>query len=419
MQKNNTMKPLRLAIAAATAATLTMFGATTRVDAQSFDNIEANQEDFVLVAAPGGGLLGRPEFMIIEQKTDAQQCWGESGSQPTQIEPLLLNFDFSGICGRSTDSNGYSIRAGDGDAGSRFNLAIDEEEGEYLLIATPSTFPTNPYRNSPPLTLGRTFGKADNGFTKIFLNPGWRLTRRSFEGRTLGHLYLTNDATLAALVEAGGGPIASEPPVTPPTGEPPTTIAFRDVTNDVYAAQISRAVEIGFIAGFEDGTFRPRTALTREQLVSMVIEALDAQDNISIALPSAVTSSPFTDVASNRWSAAKIQFASQSGIVSGDPEGTFRPGDEVTRAEMMAVLRRAAEYRKRVLGQGTALTPTQAAFTFSDTEGHWAADVISSLSGYCGIASPVNESGTAFIPNSDALRNYAATAVVRLVDCAS
>ena len=53
MQKNNTMKPLRLAIAAATAATLTMFGATTRVDAQSFDNIEANQEDFVLVAAPG------------------------------------------------------------------------------------------------------------------------------------------------------------------------------------------------------------------------------------------------------------------------------------------------------------------------------------------------------------------------------
>lgn len=413
------MKPLRLAIAAATAATLTLFGATTRVDAQAFDNIEVNQEDFVLVAAPGGGLLGRPEFMIIEQKSDAQLCWSEAGSNPTQIEPLLLNFDFSGICGRSTDSNGYSLRAGDGDAGSRFNLSIDEEDGEYLLVAKPSTFPTNPYRNSPPLTLGRTFGQASNGFTKIFLNPGWRLTRRSFEGRTLGHLYLTNDATLAALVEQGGGPIATEPPVTTPPTEPdpPTDITFRDVTNDVYAAQISRAVEIGFIAGFQDGTFRPRTALTREQLVSMVIEALDAQDNISIALPSQVTAAPFSDVASDRWSAAKIQFASQSGIVSGYPEGDFRPAQEVTRAEMMAVVRRAAEYRKRVLGQGTALTPTQQAFAFSDTEGHWAADVISSLSAYCGIATPVNESGSAFVPNSDALRNYAATAVVRLVDC--
>ena len=407
------MKPLRLAIAAATAATLTIFGATTRVDAQSFDSIEVDQEDFVLVAAPGGGLLGRPQFMIIEQRTDERQCWSESGSQPTQIEPLLLDFDFSGICGRSTDSNGYSIRAGDGDVGSRFNLEIREENGEFMLIGRPSSFPTNPYRNSSPINLGRTFGQASNGFTKVFLNPGWRLTRRSLDGRVLGHLYLTNDAPLASLVE-GDGPVVTDPP-TPP--DEPTTIAFRDVTNDVYATEIGRAVEIGFIAGFQDGTFRPRTAVTREQLVSMVIEALDAQDNISIALPSQVTSQPFTDVARDRWSAAKIQFASQSGIVSGYPEGDFRPAQEVTRAEMMAVLRRAAEYRKRVLGEGTALTPTQAAFNFSDTQGHWAADVISSLSAYCGIASPVNESGTSFAPNTDALRNYAATAVVRLVDC--
>ncbi|MEM6251936.1 MAG: DUF3747 domain-containing protein [Cyanobacteria bacterium P01_D01_bin.156] len=409
------MKSLRFAIAAVTAATLTLFGATTRVNAQAFDSVEVSQDDFVLVSSPGGGLLGRPQFMIIEQKSDAQLCWSESGTNPTQVEPLLLNFDFSGICGRSTDSNGYSIRAGDGDAGSRFNLDLQEEDGEYILVGRPSNFPTNPYRNSPPIRLGRTFGQASNGFTKIFLNPGWRLTRRAFEGRNLGHMYLTNDATLAAIVEQGGGTVIATPPPT----EPPTTVAFRDVTNDVYADQISRAVAIGFIAGFQDGTFRPRNSLTREQLVSMVIEALDAQDNISIALPSQVTSNPFSDVVSTRWSAAKIQFASQSGIVSGYLDGTFRPADEVTRAEMIAVLRRAAEYRKQVLGQGTALSATQQAFSFSDTEGHWAADVISNLSAYCGIATPVNETGSAFIPNSDALRNYAATAVVRLVDCSS
>ena len=179
----HTMKPLRLAIAAATAATLTFFGTTTRVNAQAFDNLEVNQDDFVLVAAPGGGLLGRPQLMIIEQKSDARQCWSESGANPTQIEPLLLNFDFSGICGRATDSNGYSIRAGDGDANRNFNLELKEEDGEYLLVGSPSTFPTNPYRNGPSINIGRTFGEASNGFTKVFLNPGWRLTRRAFDGR--------------------------------------------------------------------------------------------------------------------------------------------------------------------------------------------------------------------------------------------
>ncbi|MEO1740474.1 MAG: S-layer homology domain-containing protein, partial [Cyanobacteria bacterium J06629_9] len=212
--------------------------------------------------------------------------------------------------------------------------------------------------------------------------------------------------------------IAVDPGPSPsPSPSPSPGTSFSDVQGDIYAQQIARAVDIGFIAGFEDNTFRPQTALTREQLVSMVLEALDAQDNLSIALPNQVSSAPFRDVPSNRWSAAKIQFANQAGIVTGYPDGTFRPAQQVTRAEMIAVLRRAAEYRKSLLNEGTTLNPTQTAFNFSDTSGHWAADVISDLSAYCGIATPVNESGSAFAPNSDALRNYAATAVVRLVDC--
>ncbi|MBT9313703.1 DUF3747 domain-containing protein [Leptothoe kymatousa] len=227
------MQPLRLAITAA--AALTFFGVMPRANAQDFGNVEVDQENFVLVAAPGGGLLGRPQFMIIEQKTNAQQCWGESESidqvpfidgseaadesinelaaSTVQIEPLLLNFNFSGICGRSTDSNGYSIRTGDGDAGSSFNLEIKEQDGEYMLIGRPSSFPANPYRGSSPIYLGRTFGQANNGFTKIFLNSGWRLTRRSLDGRTLGHVYLTHDAPLGNLIAPNGGPTVKNPQV--------------------------------------------------------------------------------------------------------------------------------------------------------------------------------------------------------------
>ena len=416
------MKSLRSKVAALSVAAITTLGVANGAVAQSFGNLEVEQEDFVLVAAPGGGLLGRPQLMIIEQQRDDQLCWSESGSSPTQIEPLLLEFDFSGICGRSTDSNGYSIWTAEGEAGRNFSFDIREEDGEHILYAVPSRFPTNPYRNANPFPVGRTFGIADNGFTKIVLNPGWRLTKRTYEDRTLGHVYLTNDATLVSIIEANGGPIAVDPgPGTDPTPDPdPTpTPTFSDVRGDIYAEQIARAVEVGFIAGFEDNTFRPRTPLTREQLVSMVLEALDAQENLSIALPNQVSSTGFQDVPANRWSAAKIQFANQEGIVTGYPDGSFRPTQVVTRAEMMAVIRRAAEYRKRLLNESTTLDPTQTAFLFSDTSGHWAEDVISDLSAYCGIASPLNESGTAFFPNEQSLRNYAATAVVRLVDCSN
>ncbi|MEL6247199.1 MAG: DUF3747 domain-containing protein [Cyanobacteria bacterium J06648_16] len=412
------MNSLRLKVAALSTIALSTFGVAHPAVAQSFGSVEVDQNDFVVVASPGGGLLGQAQLMIIEQQRDDRACWSESGSSPTQIEPLLLEFDFSGICGRSTDSNGYSIRTSDGDAGRNFSFEIEEENGEQILYAVPSRFPTNPYREADPFPVGRTFGISDNGFTKITLNPGWRLTKRTYEGRTLGHVYLTSDNTLAQIIEANGGPIAVDPGPSPsPSPSPSPGTSFSDVQGDIYAQQIARAVDIGFIAGFEDNTFRPQTALTREQLVSMVLEALDAQDNLSIALPNQVSSAPFRDVPSNRWSAAKIQFANQAGIVTGYPDGTFRPAQQVTRAEMIAVLRRAAEYRKSLLNEGTTLNPTQTALNFSDTSGHWAADVISDLSAYCGIATPVNESGSAFAPNSDALRNYAATAVVRLVDC--
>ncbi|MEO0539449.1 MAG: DUF3747 domain-containing protein [Cyanobacteria bacterium P01_A01_bin.105] len=410
------MKSLRSKVAALSAAAITTLGVANAAAAQSFGNVEVAQDDFVLVAAPGGGLLGRPQLMIIEQQRDDRPCWSEAGSAPTQVEPLLLEFDFSGICGRSTDSNGYSIRTSEGDAGRNFSFDIREENGEQVLYAVPSRFPTNPYREANPFPVGRTFGVASNGFTKIALNPGWRLTKRVYEGRTLGHVYLTSDTTLASIIESNGGPIVTDPG---PSPTPTPTTSFSDVGSDIYVQQIARAVEVGFIAGFQDNTFRPTTALTREQLVSMVLEALDAQSNLSIALPNQVGASPFGDVPSNRWSAAKIQFASQAGIVTGYPDGSFRPAQEVTRAEMIAVLRRAAEYRKRLLNEGTTLNPTQTARSFSDTSGHWAAGVITDLSAYCGIATPLNESGSAFYPNEKALRNYAATAVVRLVDCSN
>jgi hypothetical protein len=41
------------------------------------------------------------------------------------------------------------------------------------------------------------------------------------------------------------------------------------------------------------------------------------------------------------------------------------------------------------------------------------------MSAYCGVASPLNETGTNFAPDEPAKRNYAAAATVRMLDCVS
>ncbi|MDB9493371.1 S-layer homology domain-containing protein, partial [Spirulina subsalsa CS-330] len=199
---------------------------------------------------------------------------------------------------------------------------------------------------------------------------------------------------------------------------PTPTPTFRDISGDIYRSEIEAAVRVGFISGFlEDNTFRPQSALTREQVVSMVLDAMGALPDVNPNAPAQVNAAPFPDVAVNRWSAAKIQWAKASGIVTGYPDGNFRPSQAVTRAELMVIMKKAAEYAKTQKGMAMTLGQTQNPFAFSDTSTHWARSLISEMSGYCGVASPVNEQGTQFQPNSPALRNYAAAATLRMYNC--
>lgn len=386
--------------------------------AATFEQIPVEQNKFIAVAAPFGE--SSHQLLIIEQKSNARQCWSESGSNPVIVDPLLLNFDFSGICGRSTDSNGYSIRMAGEDLGLDYLLRIVERDGELVLVGTNSRD-----RSAPEVIVGRTQGLA-NGFVKIVLEPGWDFARRSYQGKPLGHIYLANSQPLSSIGTGGGSGTGSNPGTGSGTGSNPgtgsgtgnPTVTFPDVANDIYANEIQQAVAMGFIAGFrEDNTFRPQAALTREQLVSIIFEALNQLPNADLELPDQVTFAPYPDVNPSRWSAAKIQWARENNIISGYADGKFRPTQPVTRAELMAMERRAAEFALSLQGQQPTLTANQSALQFSDIQGHWADALITQMSAYCRVASPLNERGSAFSPNSQAQRNYAAAATVRMLNC--
>ncbi|HWI61099.1 MAG TPA: Ig-like domain-containing protein, partial [Symbiobacteriaceae bacterium] len=74
---------------------------------------------------------------------------------------------------------------------------------------------------------------------------------------------------------------------------------------------------------------------------------------------------PFGDVSASHWAATYIELVRQKGLMMGDPNGNFRPEDAITRAELATILARFKSL------QLDAPNP------FTDTVGHWAEAAIS------------------------------------------
>jgi hypothetical protein len=197
-----------LQVAVLATASLFSTGAFTPSKAELFNNIEVNSKNFVTIAAPYGDNLR--QLLIIEQLSNKQACWSESGSSPVNVNPLLMSFDFTGICGRITDSNGYSIRMKGQDLGVDYLVTLVERNGEMVLVGT-----NRLDLQAPQIEIGRT-GGIGKGFEKIMLNPGWRLTRRTYQGKALGHIYLTNDTDSPVAAGANTNP-PPLPSITQPT----------------------------------------------------------------------------------------------------------------------------------------------------------------------------------------------------------
>jgi hypothetical protein len=176
------------------------------VQAGIFNHAEIDADRVVAVASPYGE--GNHQLLVIQQISDDRNCWRESGQGPIEVDPLLANFDFTNICGRSTDSNGYSIRLGNQDLGWRYSLRVVKRDRNLLLVGAPTG-----NNNAPELIIGQAGGAID-GFAKLQLMPGWRMTQRTYQGDRLGHIYFTNEQSLTALKQQqdmlanGGGAVS-------------------------------------------------------------------------------------------------------------------------------------------------------------------------------------------------------------------
>ena len=113
------------------------------------------------------------------------------------------------------------------------------------------------------------------------------------------------------------------------------TISFTDVPADSwYAAEIGFMEQFGIIKGYDDGTFKPESPITRAEFATVATRfdrLTDLGENV------------FTDVEEDYWATPYILLAYNKGWVSGYDDGTFRPYNAITRAEVISIVNRMLE----------------------------------------------------------------------------
>lgn len=105
---------------------------------------------------------------------------------------------------------------------------------------------------------------------------------------------------------------------------------FTDVEGHWAADFINGLARQNFIGGFEDGSFRPDIPINRAQYASLVVNAFNP--------PARRAAIAFTDVPANFWAKPFIDRAYQGGFISGFPDNTFKPGQNILRLQVLASL---------------------------------------------------------------------------------
>ena len=116
-----------------------------------------------------------------------------------------------------------------------------------------------------------------------------------------------------------------------------TADSFTDVSKDSwYYDYVDYVAKKGYFAGTTKTTFSPNKSMTR----AMFVVVLARHDGVTVDN----SKSSFSDVAAGAWCAGAVNWAAENGIVLGYPDGTFKPNESITRAQMCAIMDNYVNY---------------------------------------------------------------------------
>lgn len=179
----------------------------------------------------------------------------------------------------------------------------------------------------------------------------------------------------------------------------PSTPAKPDETKPTLAPipeMLNGEDHYAYLLGYEDGTVRPNGSISRAEVATVLFRLL--KDDVR--MQNLTKDNAYSDVPDTAWYAAAVSTLSKMGVISGYPDGTFRPNEPITRAEFAAMIARFDETAK------SADTP------FTDISGHWAENAIGKAYGNGWVE---GSSKTVFCPESNLTRAETATLLNRVL----
>lgn len=179
----------------------------------------------------------------------------------------------------------------------------------------------------------------------------------------------------------------------------PSTPAKPDETKPTLAPipeMLNGEDHYAYLLGYEDGTVRPNGSISRAEVATVLFRLL--KDDVR--MQNLTKDNAYSDVSDTAWYAAAVSTLSKMGVISGYPDGTFRPNAPITRAEFAAMIARFDETAK------SADTP------FTDISGHWAENAIGKAYGNGWVE---GSSKTVFCLESNLTRAETATLLNRVL----
>ena len=159
---------------------------------------------------------------------------------------------------------------------------------------------------------------------------------------------------------------------------------------------LEKEIHFNYVIGYTDGTIRPGNNISRAEVATIFFRLLtdEAREQYT------TTAGNFTDVKAGMWCNRAIATLTNMGIIKGYTDGTFRPNADITRAELATIIARFAK-----LDVNTK--------TFSDINGHWAQKSIELAAGNNWING--YDDGT-FRPNNNITRAETFAMINRVLD---
>ena len=117
--------------------------------------------------------------------------------------------------------------------------------------------------------------------------------------------------------------------------DPDAASMFPDVAEDYWGkSAINFCVKNDILKGYDDGTFQPNKAITRQEAASILRNAFKLTESSSETFPD--------DSAISGWAKESVYIVKASGLMKGDAgTGNFRPTDTIIRAEAASILMNA------------------------------------------------------------------------------